>query len=340
MFPLIETAAAFAAVMLVASLFVSAIVQALQSAMGLRARGLEDMLLTLIHNYAELHDEEGLSPAEEQAFVQAIVNHPLLHSKQAQTPKSPRGVPRPGAQRRIEYLDQDDLLALVRMEMNREDGRGHKDVVKRTVSNLEEFVAFVERWYETVGATASQYFKHRMRQLTLLVSCLVVVLFNFDGLHLIGDLHRDGTQRAALTREIEALHDTSRSLESKPAGDTLAAELQALKREMNETSKLLRESGVDVGWQSSFIARRLREGPDHEHPGYARLAGELLLWLAGLGFSCVMLSLGAPFWATTLGSLVNLTNAVQKAKSGSGGDAPKDRDQGKDRKGQTRSEEG
>ena len=43
----------------------------------------------------------------------------------------------------------------------------------------------------------------------------------------------------------------------------------------------------------------------------------------GLVFSCAMLSLGAPFRATTLGSLVNLTNAVQKAKSAPAADPPK-----------------
>ena len=333
MFPLIETAAAFAAVMLVVSLFVSAMVQAIQSGLGLRAAGLTDMLLTLIHNYTEIHgidlDEEG-----ENAFVEAIVTHPLLHSRR--TGKAARA----GAARPIEYLDQNDLVDLVRTEMTRSTKSAR--AVQKAVNDVEQFTRFVERWYETVGATASQYFKHRMRQLTLLVSCVVVVSFNFDGLHLIGDLHRDSSQRSALAREITAIQDASRRLSPPRAGEEPAvkassdATLEALTRELSTTSTLLKETDVGIGWQSSFIAQRWRAHHDQGNPSEARaldarLVGDAMLWLAGLVFSCVMLSLGAPFWATTLGSLVNLTNAVQKAKTGEG-DAPRSKEKlaGKD----------
>ena len=149
MFPLIETAAAFAAVMLVVSLFVSALVQAIQSGLGLRAAGLTDMLLTLIHNYTEIHgidlDEEG-----EKAFVEALVTHPLLHSRRSGK------AARAGSTRPIEYLDQNDLIDLVRTEVTRSTKSAR--AVQRAVGDVEQFTRFVERWYETVGATASQYF--------------------------------------------------------------------------------------------------------------------------------------------------------------------------------------
>ncbi len=324
MFPLIETAAAFAAVMLVASLFVSALVQAIQSGLRLRAAGLSDMLLTLIHNYTEIHgidlDEEG-----EKAFVDALVTHPLLH------PRRTRKAARARTTRPIEYLDQKDLIDLVKTEMTRTTTSAR--AVKRAVHDVEQFTRFVERWYETVGATASQHFKHRMRQLTLLVSCAVVVAFNFDGLQLIDALHSDSSQRTALAREIAAIQETSRKLTPTPgAGEEPAfiasdATLQALTREMNTTSKLLEETGAGIGWKSSFPAQRWSAHQRQDSASAARFLdtrtlGEAVLWLAGLVFSCVMLSLGAPFWATTLGRLVNLTNAVQKAKTGEG-DAPK-----------------
>ncbi len=323
MFPLIETAAAFAATMLVASLFVSALVQAIQSGLRLRAAGLSDMLLTLIHNYTEIHgidlDEEG-----EKAFVDALVTHPLLHSRRT------RKAARAGTTRPIEYLDQKDLIDLVKTEMTRTTASAR--AVKRAVHDVEQFTRFVERWYETVGATASQHFKYRMRQLTLLVSCAVVVAFNFDGLQLIDALHSDSSQRTALAQEITAIQETSRKLTptagtgEEPAVIASDATLQALTREMNTTSKLLEETGAGIGWKSSFPAQRWRAHQRQEARFLdARTLGDAALWLAGLVFSCVMLSLGAPFWATTLGSLVNLTNAVQKVKTGEG-DAPKTRE--------------
>jgi hypothetical protein len=303
-------------VMLVVSLFVSALVQAIQSVLGLRAAGLTDMLLTLVHNYAEIHgidlDEEG-----EKAFVEAIVTHPLLHARRSGK------AARAGGSRPIEYLDQNDLVDLVKTEMTRST-KSARDV-KKAVVDVEQFTRFVERWYETVGATASQYFKHWMRRLTLVVSCAVVVAFNFDGFHLITDLQRDSSQRSALAREIEAIHETSQRLAPPAPSASADATLESLKQEMNTTTKLLEETGVGIGWQSSFIVQRWRAYHAASEPriSSARMLADAALWLSGLVFSCVMLSLGAPFWATTLGSLVNLTNAVQKAKTTPDNDPPK-----------------
>jgi hypothetical protein len=333
MFPLIETAAAFAAVMLVVSLFVSALVQAIQSALGLRAAGLDAMLLSLIHNYGTLHGQS-LSGDEERAFVDAIITHPLLH------PLRPKALGGAKVARPIEYLDQDDLIDLVKTEMSQPTPGGR--AVLKAVVDVTTFTAFVERWYETVGATSSQHFKLRMRRLTLLVSCALVIAFNFDGIRLIADLHRDETERDTLAREIAAIHHTSELLSGEHGehGDRdatakapPAAEpaLHELTEELRRTSKILEGSGLGAGWQSSYIVNRwslaLREahdgGPGERAPTKRELFGDTLLWLVGIVFSCVMLSLGAPFWATTLGSLVNLTNAVQKAKSGPANDPPK-----------------
>lgn len=329
MFPLIETAAAFAAVMLVASLFVSALVQAIHSAIRLRAAGLSDMLLTLIHNYTEIHgidlDEDG-----EKAFVEAILSHPLLHSR-----RSGRAL-RAGGSRPIEYLDQADLIDLVRTEMSRTTARA--SVVKKAVADVEQLTRFVERWYETIGATASQYFKHRMRQLTLVVSCALVLAFNFDGLRLLGDLHRDDVQRSALARQITELQATSDRIakERGAAGDaahpaSTDPALQDLKQQMEATSKTLEETGVTLGWPSSHIVQRWQQyhapiGATSPRQSGAQMLAEALLWIAGLVFSCVMLSLGAPFWATTLGGLVNLTNAVQNVKTGGDSDGQKSKE--------------
>ena len=267
MFPLIETAAAFAAVMLVVSLFVSALVQAIQSGLGLRAAGLDDMLLSLIHNYGILHEQD-LSEDEEKAFVDAVVTHPLLH------PLRPKRLGGAKVTRPIEYLDQNDLVDLVKTETSQPTPRGR--AVLKAVVDVAKFTAFVERWYETVGATSSQHFKLRMRRLTLLVSCLIVVAFNFDGIRLIGDLHRDEAERGALAHEIEMIQQSSRQLaarrsEGAEGGDAatrappaVEPALHELTEELRRTSRLLEGSGLGVGWQSSYIVSRWSA---HAHHG-------------------------------------------------------------------------
>ena len=210
--------------------------------------------------------------------------------------------------------------------------------MQKAVVDVEAFTAFVQRWYETIGATSSQHFKLRMRRLTLVVSCLIVIAFNFDGIRLLGDLHRDETERGALAHEIEAIQRSARQLGAdraegespvlKPSSEVDPA-VRALTVEMRRTARILEDSGLGVGWQSSYIFGRWQAYRHHgdgkeRAPSDREMLADTLLWLAGIVFSCVMLSLGAPFWATTLGSLVNLTNAVQKAKTGPSLDAPKD----------------
>jgi hypothetical protein len=335
MFPLIETATAFAAVMLVVSLFVTALVQAISSRLRWRSTGLTNMLLTLISNYGTLHARD-LTEADENAFVVAVVTHPLLHSLR---PKSADGT---ALTRPVEYVDQTDLLDLVTTEMDQATERGR--AIRKAVADVEQFKAFVERWYETVGATSSQHFKQRMRRLTLIVSCALVVIFNFDGFHLLTELHREETHGGDLNHQIEAIAASAARLgaqhhEGSGAADAAhppltEPDLVELKAEMEKTVEALKNSGVGIGWQSSFIVRQWRNHQerhrkDSAFPPDREMVGDALLWMMGLVFSCAMLSLGAPFWATTLGGLVNLTNAVQKVKTAPAADAPKDQSKGK-----------
>jgi hypothetical protein len=323
MFPLIETAAAFAAVMLVTSLFVSAVVQVIQGLLELRPRILGGMLVTLARNYRESPDDEPPTRTEQKAFSEAILSHPLLHTPEA---LDAAGRDRAKLARRLDYIDDDDLVALVKAP-----GVERAPDVHAVVKDVIKFEAFVAQWFDTVGATASQAFKHHMRRITLAVSCAVVVAFNLDGLHLVGDLYRDQVARGVLVKQVEAIRQTASRLgevEDRAAGVDPSARrdhtLGELLVELKKTETILDEASLGVGWQSSWIVKRWRayEGPDTpaaERPTRAGMIGDGLLWLSGLLFSCVMLSLGAPFWATMLGQLVNLGNAVQKAKSAPSG---------------------
>jgi hypothetical protein len=323
MFPLIETAAAFAAVMLVTSLFVSAVVQVIQGRLELRPKILGGMLVTLARTYRESPDAEVPTRGEQSAFSQAILSHPLLHTPEAY---DAAGRDKASLARRLDYIDKDDLIALVKTP-----GPERAPDIRGVVKDVVKFEAFVTRWFDTVGATASQAFKRHMRRITLVVSCLVVMLFNLDGLHLVGDLYRDRIARDVLVKQGELLRETASRLgaiDDAGSGADVAARREATTRELlvqlQKTASTLDQASPAVGWQSSWIVKRwcAYEGAcasDVERPTRAELIGDVLLWLCGLVFSCVMLSLGAPFWATMLGQLVNLGNAVQKAKAGPAG---------------------
>ncbi|MSP60054.1 MAG: hypothetical protein EXR72_06870 [Myxococcales bacterium] len=329
MFPLIETAVAFAAVMMVASLFVSALVQVIHSLLKLRGKLLADMLRTLVHNFRATQSLVNPAPLEEwtirHAFARAVLTHPLLHTR--------RRIDSVGADTSklhfdVDYLAEDDLLGIVRAHFDAGDAGG--DPIRKAIGgDMEAFERFTRRWYQTIGATASEQFKRVMRRLTLGVAFSAVVVMNLDGLHLIADLYRDQGAREALVRQVEAIRQTSVRLGVQEASEADAkgppgavrrdTSNRDLALEPQKTASILDEAGVGIGWQSSWITRRFCAyrgecAPGTVRPSGNRMIADALFWLAGLLFSCVMLTLGAPFWATTLGRLVNLKNEVQKSK--------------------------
>lgn len=324
MFPLLETAAAFAAVMLVTSLFVSAAVQVIQSLLALRPKILGGMLITLARTYRETPGSLPPTFAQQKAFAEAILSHHLLHT--AETIDA-TGDDAAKLAKRVDYLDKDDLVELVKNHFPAEAET--EPAIRAVVKDVEKFEAFVAQWFDTIGATASQAFKKRIRHITVGVSCAVVVLFNLDGLHLVGDLYRDQVARDVLVRQADTLRDTASRLgvlEAVGAAAPRDAAIKELVVEMKKTASILDEASPGVGWQGSWIVKRWSayEAARAERPacaGMGRLAADALFWIAGLLFSCVMLSLGAPFWATMLGGLVNLGNAVQKVKKPGDADA-------------------
>lgn len=186
------------------------------------------------------------------------------------------------------------------------------------------FAAYVGRWFSTVEGTAAQRYKSLIRRLTFVVAAFTVVLFNIDSVHLLSDLHRGTTTRAAIVGRIDDLQTVAARLatpESPPPAEDAslpASHNKALLLDMQKSLALLSESGLSLGWKDSWIVRRLcaYRGlcADPHPPSLGQLILDGLGWLGGLLFTCVLLSLGAPFWLNTLSRLINLKNEVQQRK--------------------------
>jgi hypothetical protein len=143
---------------------------------------------------------------------------------------------------------------------------------------------------------------------------------------LVGALYRSRTGADALAKQADALQTVATRLgvagaapaTSETPRDTTAKEMAL---ELQKTATMLDDAQVGIGWQNSWITKRwcvyrgacTDAGPA---PTAGRLAVDVMLWLLGLVLSCVMLSLGAPFWVSTMSSLINLQNAVQGEKQG------------------------
>lgn len=186
------------------------------------------------------------------------------------------------------------------------------------------FAAYVGRWFSTVEGTAAQRYKSLIRRLTFVVAALAVVLFNIDSVHLLSDLHRSTTARAAIVGRIDDLQTVAARIagpESPPLAEDAslpANHSKALLLDMQKSLALLSESGLSLGWKDSWIVKRVcaYRGlcADPQPPSLGQLTLDGLGWLGGLLFTCVLLSLGAPFWLNTLARLINLKNEVQQRK--------------------------
>ncbi|WP_437318858.1 hypothetical protein [Sorangium sp. So ce385] len=346
MIPLLETALAFAMIMLTASLFVSAVVQVIVNVGRYRSGVLVHMLRSLMHGFRAFHkDPDVVDPATglpaqgalerneacEMRFVHEVLSDPVLHARSA---KLAYGSDPGRLAGLVEYIDVEDLISIATGASAPADGDGRELLLpSRWVScgqggpsapkryaTLEQFSTYVRRWFPTLEGTASQTFKMRVRRLTLLVSMMVVILFNFDGFQVLARLHQSGAARAQVAAHADAVTTTAARLGERPAGapDELPdATLEELGLEIQKTATLLDEANLGVGWQQSWIVQRFRA---YRHdvlappPTSLELLQDTLFWLAGLAFSCGLLSLGAPFWVTTFARLIQMRNEVQHRK--------------------------
>jgi hypothetical protein len=200
---------------------------------------------------------------------------------------------------------------------------GTADTPKEYASTAN-FAAYVGRWFSTVEGPAAQHYKSLIRRLTFVVAALAVVVFNIDSIHILSDLHRNTTTRAAIVGRIDDLQTVAARIAGSdslpPAEDASmpAPNSKVLLLDMQKSLALLSESGLSVGWKDSWIVKRLctYRGlcADPQPPSLGQLTLDVLGWLGGLLFTCVLLSLGAPFWVNTLTRLINLKNEVQQRK--------------------------
>ncbi|WP_437487610.1 hypothetical protein WME75_07180 [Sorangium sp. So ce1014] len=335
-------------IMLTASLFVSAVVQVIVNVGRYRSWVLTHMLRSLMHGFRAFHkDPDVVDPATgrpardalarneacEMRFVHEVLADPVLHARSAELAY---GSDPEQLTLLVEYIDADDVITIaagasVPAEGDGRElllpsrwvscGQGGSSATKR-YATLDHFSAYVRRWFPTLEGTASQTFKQRVRRLTLLVAMMLVVLFNFDGFQVLARLHQNGAARAQVAAQTDTVMTTATRLGERPSTQRAPDELPdttlgELGLEMQKTATLLDEANLGIGWQESWIVKRFcayRGDLLAPAPTSLQLLRDTLFWLAGLAFSCGMLSLGAPFWVTTFSRLIQMRNEVQHRK--------------------------
>jgi hypothetical protein len=244
----------------------------------------------------------------------------------------------------IDFIGKDDLISLVErhsvaVDTGRTDKKSGEPItflalperwrpgVEPEDARTEDFVAHIERWWSTVEGTIAQEFGQQARRLSVIISCLLVVAVNLDGFRLAWTLYKD---RAVSERIAAHADEVKRSADRLRVGtdpDSLGRPPDVprsdVKLELQLNAAVLTNDALPIGWQNSYIVKRWcayqgctdsGAGPPVDPPTRGQLFLDVLMWLAGLAFSCMLLSQGAPFWVRILGTVLRLRNAVQVRK--------------------------
>jgi hypothetical protein len=193
------------------------------------------------------------------------------------------------------------------------------------------FAEYIKSWFKTVEGTATDQYRARVRQLVILVSAIVVVLFNLDGLHLLQTLYTHSGARQSLVAQADTLQRTAERLgvapalaAKGPADSSTPAETAGAKTdvqyaelvlEMQKTATILDDANAGIGWQQSWITQRWLAHAENPKKADLGLLLDTLVWLLGIAFSWVMLSLGAPFWYGILSKFLNWKSALDPGSS-------------------------
>jgi hypothetical protein len=336
--------------MLTGSLIVMGLVRVLHYLGNKRGRTLGEMLGSLNLGYRLANDDHAApGDAAQAAFVLDVLTHPTLHTPSrielARTKRTEE--PRYVEKRRellaqtVEYIAEADLRRIVRrlarLEIGAEVERGSTgetdsddrgleiparwhEKLPPSARKLETFVAYISDWFRTAEGQTTEQFKVEARRLTAVISCILVVLFNLDGLALATNLFQGGSLRAELSRRAPDLLDMSDPILQQSNAPPAEREelLDGVADQFSSLNSTLNHPDLGIGWQHSWIAQSFCAecGPKATAPQRSLWpwAWDVGRWLFGLILSSITLSFGAPFWANQLRSLLNLQNSLKQAK--------------------------
>ncbi|MFZ5895015.1 MAG: hypothetical protein ACOY0T_28405 [Myxococcota bacterium] len=327
-------------VLLACSLVVMCFVRIVQYLANSRGKTLGEMLGALNRGFRTAGGDLGTPGDPEQvAFVNDVLTYPTLHDTKALQALAGANPPwdkleevRSNVAAQVEYLAKADLLNIVETMLEPAHcNSAYKpddwllpsrwsSTMPPEARRYAAFREFVDTWYATLEGSASEQFKLQSRRLTASVTCLLVVFLNLDGLQLAVDLFGSPETQTWLGDVAPALVRRA---------DEMGASLRILPYDRDELLKgasgvvaqangIWAEPALHFGWQNSEVVRSWCTCQQRTDPA-ASCDGVIVAtarWFVGLVFSCLLLCLGAPFWADMLKRLLGFRNAVETSVLG------------------------
>lgn len=271
----LQIALAIAVSMLMFSTLASMVVEIIHKVLRVRRKGLKKMLTAFYEGEVKqriqaMLKREGAASEDMQEFIDKITLK--------------------GGDTNVTTIE------FIRRLADTEFGRG---ISKRADSEVDTLIEEIAIRYEEYGRQASVWFRQYSQIGTIIVSVIVAVCLNINGLIIFSAFQND----AALTRAV-ALQAEQAMVNYQAQAKSLAATLQAEDssdlgpdiEKLKDSVDQLKDSvaaatdlGLPIGWPSAWSQGRLFDDKDIEPLGWP-------VWLLTTILTGLLIGLGGPFW--------------------------------------------
>ena len=345
---LLESALAFAVVMIVLSTIVTGIVELLLRLSGTREKNLENAMRALFQTviWPRLKDPLIAAAGKAEAVVKRELTDSFIHDMMG----NPVGaVSEPGGKMGLPYFptrkeNQVDKLSVLAFA----ERLGRTDVGKAILAEgekqLDLLVNDFVRTFDRFGRAASEVFRKKARQTAMVVGILFALAANVDAGRIFTTLMNDPDLRTSLIEQVE---------EAKKANDEVLAEIAKLNAEL-DAAGLQEEQSQQIKANFEAFSTRMEaldatglpighayfpycSGGAAGDPDCAKAADwgdyaiQFARWVVLAILAGVLIGLGGPFWFRVFSGLSQVFQVMRSlgiggAKGERAGDADVDKE--------------
>lgn len=287
----------------------TAIVEACLTWLNVRSKNLEAALAEFLHGKLD----------DKQHFIDAFYQHPLVQMLSKGENGRPSYIPPHIVGQVVESLLTGNGAktledAVKSLPGTHQDNRikGMLNVLAIQAKDAAAFREAVELHFDALMDRASGWVKRSSHTITLAVSLLLVVGANVDTINLASSLASNPEARTQMLNIAQQHSTAAQELEAKAQAQATAvkadaATLETAKKQselavaaVKQAESSIASAGLPLGWSYLPVG-------DYHSPEFIRW------WLSkavGLLVSMLAVSLGAPFWFTTLQKLMQLRTSI------------------------------
>lgn len=178
------------------------------------------------------------------------------------------------------------------------------DLMNRAGGNIDTFRKNAEAWFDDKMDRVSGWYKRRTKPILFVIGLVLVVTINADSVYIARTLWRQPALRESVTAAAQSVVQSN----ARGGSDTTTPEVckgddadpvACVQAQLESVQEL----GIPLGWPSPIW---WQWASDHSDDPRVPLNGaDAAVKLAGLLFTALALTLGAPFWFDLMNKVVN-----------------------------------